>query len=221
MVSVASCTTWFMARPVRGIRPRGRPTSLGAQRSRQKSRNDSAAPSLREGVPCASRSLRPRRTRAATLCSNSRHESVLEASCARASMSCDARRLQRGKAKQPTASNPMQQPAEAGCSVFGIGYSGAPLLNRREAQKPRARAQLASRTDSRRLFERSERSERSEFGAALGFEHRRGARRAGFAGAPSLPTFLCAQEGRSPARANSGHGPGQTTTASTEPPTCL
>ena len=47
-----------------------------------------------------------------------------------------------------------------------------------------------------------------EFGAALGFEHRRAPTRrvGGFAGALSLPTFLCAQESRSPAGANSRHG---------------
>ena len=146
----------FVARPMPGFRPGGRPTSLGAQRSRQESRPDSAAPSKYEGVPCASRSLRPRRTRSASLYSNNRRESVLEACCARASMPCDARRLQRGEAEQPAA-NSRRQPAGAGCLVFGIGSSGAPLLNRREAQKPRARAQHASRTD----FATTVRAERS------------------------------------------------------------
>ena len=197
----------FVARPVRGFRPRGRVTSLGAQRSNQENRPESAAPrcargSLRFSVTEARAKLPPLRSGQTV----ARSQSTKRAG-ARASAPCDARRLQRGEAKQPTANNPTQQPAKAGCLVFGIGVSGTPLLNRREAQKPRARAKLASRTDSRRLFERSERSERSEFGAALGFEHRREpARRVGgFAGATSLPTFLFAQESRSPAGANSRH----------------
>jgi hypothetical protein len=197
----------FQARPMPGVRPGGRPTSLGVQRSRQERRPEKAA--LR--VPCAARPTRPAQNSLRSLrslWSNSCAESDVEARCARASSGCAARRLLRGSSlTAETANSPMQQPAIAGC-VFDIGYLGAPLLNRREAQKPRARAQHASRTDSRRLFERSERSERSEFGAALGFEHRRGPARlrvGGFAGALSLPTFLCAQESRSPAGAKSRH----------------
>jgi hypothetical protein len=195
----------FVARPMPGIRPGGRHTSLGAQRSRQENRPEKAA--LR--VPCAARPKRPAKNSLRSLrslWSNSCAESVVEARCARASPGCAARRLLRGSFE--TANSPIQQPAKAGCWVFGIGYLGAPLLNRREAQKPRARAKRASRTDSRRLSERSERSERSEFGAALGFEHRREARRAGFAGAISLPTFLFAQESRSAAGTKSRLGLG-------------
>ena len=224
MVSVASCKTWFMPRPMRGVRPRGRPTSLGVQRSRQERRPGKTAHPQAGGCPALLEQRGPRKTPSATLRSNSCAESVVEARCARASLFCAARRFLRGGSQTAaTANSPMQQPAGAGCLAFGIGVSETPLLNRREAQKPRARAKLASRTDSRRLFERSERSERSEFGAALGFEHRREpARRVGgFAGATSLPTFLFAQECRSPAGANSRHGLSQTTTASTEPPTCL
>ncbi len=102
-----------------------------------------------------------------------------------------------GTAEQPTA-KPQSR------SHRGIALPPSEPAEEHRALRPRA--QLASRTDSAQLSERSV-AERVLRGASR-TEHRRepeAKRRAGGSGALSLPTFLCGQESRSPAGANSRH----------------
>ena len=139
-------------------------------------------------LPNSLRSLR-------SLRSNSRSESVYEARCACRPQSCASRRHRNRPRRVPPASwqawwlfegepQPLQQRrARAGRS--------APL-RRREAQGSWPRAQRELCTESSRLFERGERSERSEFGD--------GAARPSIAG-ESTRSGDRRGEARSPARA--------------------
>ncbi len=184
----------FVASVVRGFRPRGRVTSLDAQRSNQESRPGKTAPA---GFPALLEQRGPHPTRCATLRSNSGAESVLDASCARASPFCAARRFLRGSSS--TANSQTRKPS-------ATRHLHLPLVARRAAEGLEAFAKRTSRTDSVRLSERSV-AKRVAHGASRP-EQRRGPaakRRAGGSGALSLPTFLCAQESRSPAGANSRH----------------
>ena len=129
----------WMARPMPGVRPGGRPTSLGAQRSRQENRpGETAHPA--GGCPALLEQRGPRKTPFATLRSNSCAESVHEARCARASLFCAARRFLRG------GSETAEQPAAKRDRRLAPAVQHTPLLNRREAQEPGARAQRASTT---------------------------------------------------------------------------
>jgi hypothetical protein len=122
------------------------------------------------GSPAMLGARGPRRTPFATLRSDSCAESVDEARCARASGSCASRLLQRGAPEQPTARN--QQPSpQAGWRRLFIHPPFEPAEERRTL---RPRAQLASRTDSAQLFDRSV-AEGVLRGASRS-EHRRAAR---------------------------------------------
>jgi len=191
----------FVHRPSGDFAPAGESLSWAPKKVTKQTAPD--PPALR----CASGPLRcsvlepARRTHDATLCSSKRRESEVEASFARGLKALRFSAGSEGEIEIPRCER------LSGLAVGCSAVPGATLQNRREAQKPRACAKRTSRTDSRRLSERSERSERSEFGPALGFERRRGARRAGFAGAISLLTFLFAQESESAAGTKSRHGP--------------
>jgi len=99
-----------------------------------------------KGSPAMLGARGSRGTRFTTLRSNSRAKSDDEARFARASGSCASRLLQRGTPKQPTA-----KPA----SRLAPAVLYAPFSTAVQRKVLRARAQLASRTDSVRLFERS------------------------------------------------------------------
>jgi len=139
----------------------------------------------------------PRKTPSATLRSNSCAESVDEVRCAHASPSCASRLLQGGVPKQPTAKPDSR-------SQRGIRLPPFEPAEERKVLRPCAQRTL--RTDSAQLFEQSV-AARVLRGASRP-EYRReplATRGAGGSGALSLPTFLCAQESRSPAGANSRH----------------
>jgi len=100
-----------------------------------------------------------------------------------------------GTAEQPTA-NPKSR------SHRGISLHPLSTAEVRKSRSPRA--QHASRTDLRRLFEQSVAARVRRGASGLSFlGNPEGAVRSG---ALSLPTFLCAQESRSPAGANSRRG---------------
>jgi hypothetical protein len=131
-------------------------------------------------------------------------KSVLDARFARALGSCASRLLQRGVKEQP------EQPPASGRNLAAtrarrpvVGVRLPPLSTAEERKSRSPRAKLASSTDSRRLFEQSvaTRVRRGASGLS-GLGNPAGAVRPG---APSLPTFLCAQESRSPAGAKSRH----------------
>ena len=125
-------------------------------------------------------------------------KSELEARCARALGSCASRLLQRGTPEQP------KQPTAKPASRLSPAVRSAPFSTAEE-RKPRSpRAQLASTTDSRRLFEQS-----------VATRVRRGASGLAFLGHPSEARAvrsggaLCllsgGPESRSPAGAKSRH----------------
>ena len=136
-----------------------------------------------------------------SLCSNSFDESVVDARCARRPQACASRRHRNRPHRAPPAAlqrwgfrcehQPCaQRHVRAGC--------GAPM-ECRESQGLRPRAQRESKTDSSHLFERSERSERSEFcdGAArprIAGESARSADRSSEAQRPAR-TCLCRPDG--------------------------
>ena len=144
-------------RPARHRRVR---TGRGASLERSALRSD--CPAMLGLVAPSQNSLRSLRS----LRSNSRGESEDEARCARRPQACAARRHRNRPRRVPPAARqrlgclyrepnlPLQRRVRAG--------RGAPL-GRREAQGSWPRAQRELSTDSSRLFERSERSERSEF----------------------------------------------------------
>ena len=101
-----------------------------------------------------------------SLRSDSCDESVYEARCARRLKACAPRRHRNRAHRAPPAalyrlSFSWRETPAAPQRRARTGHA-APL-RRREAQGSRPRAQRESSTDSSRLFERSERSERSEF----------------------------------------------------------
>ena len=192
-----------------GFRPGGRPTSLGAQRSRQENRPEETAHPL-GGCPVLLEQRGPRPTRVATLCSDSDAESALDACCARASLFCAARRFLRGSAK--TAEQPTAKPFSR--SPRGIPLTPLSPAEQRNVLRPRAK--LASSTDSAPLFEQSV-AARVGCGASRPEQRRAPAaqRRAGRSGG-ALCLLSGGTESRSPAGAKtegfaegkSPHGPG-------------
>jgi len=105
-----------------------------------------------------------------SLRSNNRGESVYEARCARRSWPCAPRRHRRRPCQiPPTASSATERRigcVRRGAQWFSKGAGGQPAARLCAAEKRRARgprAQRASLSDLPRLFERSERSSRSEF----------------------------------------------------------
>jgi hypothetical protein len=142
---------WLLARPSRDFVPAA--DSLSCARKKV-SKESAPVPSP---LRCAARSPAmlgargPRRTPFATLRSDSRAESVVEACFARASGSCASRLLQRGtpKNQQP---NSQQPNPKAGRHRLFI-HSPFSAAEERKALRPCA--QRTSRTDSARLFEQS------------------------------------------------------------------
>jgi hypothetical protein len=189
----------LLARPSGEFAPAG-DLLFERPKSRQKVAPRSARPF---GLPCAAQALRAR-AKLPSLRSGqtvARSQKLKRAAHAPSSP-CAARRAPGGT--EGTAATAGMRRLAVGC--FGCSaVVGPPLLNRREAQQPRARAQRASTSDFVRLSERSvaKRVPHEPWVASIAGNPDRG----GFAGAPSLPTFLCAQESRSPAGANSRHGP--------------
>ncbi len=165
-------------------------------KSRQKVAPRSARPFW---LPCAAQALRARAKLASLRCAQTVARSQILKRAARAPSSpCAARRAQGGTAETATTEGMWR--LAVGC----FGCSGLPLLNRREAQKPGARAQRASTTDSAPLSDRSERSERREFGAGPGLRASQGTPKRS-AGAvlqgPLFAYFLAGQKvGRPPGR---------------------
>jgi len=99
--------------------------------------------------------------------SNNRGESDNEARCARRPWPCASRRHRNRPCRvPPAASSTTELLARQEPRWFGKGAGGLPAARLCAAEKRRARgprAQRASLSDSPRLFERSERSSRSEF----------------------------------------------------------
>jgi hypothetical protein len=195
---MSSNDTWLSVSTVPGVRPGGRPTFLSAQESRQRKRPEKTAPA---GSPALLERRGPRPTRAATLCSNSGAESVLEARCAQASPFCAARRFLRGSFETASSRKPTAKPE----SRWPRGISGYPLESAEQRKVLRPRAQRASRTDSARLFEQSV-AARVARGASRPEQRRAPAaqRRADGTGA-TLCLLSGRTESRSPAGANSRH----------------
>jgi hypothetical protein len=202
------CELGLPHRPSRELAPAG-DLLFERPKSRQKVA-PAPSPLAARGVPCDARSPRPAQNSLRSLRSlrsDSCAESAVEARCARASGSCASRLLQRGMKEQPTASPGAStrngSATRARRPVVGICLSPFSAAEERKDLKPRA--QHASRTDSARLFDRS--VAKGVPCGASGLEYRRepaAQLRAVRSGALSLPTFLYAQESRSPARANSG-----------------
>jgi hypothetical protein len=194
-------------RPSREFAPAGDLLSCADKKVGKETAPEPLRPTLRFGFPAvlspeapAPNSLRSLRS----LRSNKRRESVLEACCAR------GLRVFRSSAGSKGGREIRRCERLAGLAVgcWDVGCFGTPPWRSREAQEPEARAKRASLTDSAQLSDRSERSERREFCAGLGLRASQGTpseARGDGTGATSLPTFLFAQESRSPARANSGH----------------
>ena len=141
----------LMARPMRGFRPRGRPTFWSA-RKWAKSGPCKTAPALRFGVPCDARSPGPRPTHFATLRSDKGARSQFLKRAARAPR---APVLLGGlEGEHPNSQQP-QPPTAQPASRSPLGLRLAPLspAEKRRAWSPCA--QRTSSTDSRRLFEQS------------------------------------------------------------------
>ncbi len=159
----------------------------------------------RSRVSCDARSPGPRPTHFATLRSNKgarSQSSKLAALAPRASALLGGLE---GEAPE-TTEQPTAKPE--GRSQRGISISPSEPAEKRRALRPRAK--LASSSDSAQLFEQSVAARVLRGGlkdrASQGTPLR--SKGAGGSGALSLPTFLCAQESRSPAGANSPLGSG-------------
>ena len=204
---------WLAPRPSREFAPAG---DLLSCADKKVGKETAPAPSaLFEGSPAMLATQGSRGTHFATLRSDSRAKSVIDARCARASGSCASRLLQRGTPKQPTPQQPTARPGSR--SRRGIPLPPLSTAGKRKARSPRA--QLASRTDSRRLFEQSVAARVRRGASGLAFLG--DPEGAGRSGVVSLPTFLSTQESRSPAGANSRHGTCHQPAVSTERPACL
>jgi hypothetical protein len=129
-----------VARPSREFAPAG-DLLFVPPKSRQK------APPGRAALRFAAGSLRcsglegSRGTRFATLRSDNRAKSVVEACCARALKAFRCSAALKGVRRNTSNARP------ARLAFWLFGCSGSPLQNRREAQQPRARAKRASTSD--------------------------------------------------------------------------
>jgi hypothetical protein len=194
-----------MARPSREFAPAGDLLSERPE-SRQRVAPEPPAPRTARGsLRCAVLEA-PRKTPVAAqgpLWSNSCAESELEA-CWRTRP--QGRTLLGGtqRGSEGTAMTSRVTRVAIGCSAVW----DSPFETAEKHRRPRRAPWRASTSDSAQLFDQSVaegvlRGPRSSSIAG----HPPALRVGGFAGAISLPTFLFAQESRSPARANSGHGP--------------
>ncbi len=130
---------------------------------------------------------------------------LLKRAKARASMPCDARRFRRGNPRQPAAELPTPNVSTHSRGLFL--HSPSEPAEERTALRPRA--QHASRTDSAQLSDRS--VAKGVLRGASRAAHRReplALRGAGGSGA-TLCLLSGRPESRSPAGANSRHGPQQ------------
>jgi hypothetical protein len=197
----------LLARPSGDFAPAG-DLLFVPPKSRQKAPPDRAALRFAAGSLRCSGLEGPRKTRFATLRSNSCAESVLEACCARALKAFRCSAALKGVRRDTSNARPVRLATRLfGCSA--VGCSGSPLQNRREAQKPGARAQRASTSDFAPLClsvvsaanEASWARPRASSIAGNPEAQRRG----GFAGA-ALCLLSGGPESRSPAGANSRLG---------------
>jgi hypothetical protein len=159
-------------------------------------------PTASGGCPAMLETRGPHETRAATLCSNSRAESEVEARKRAPQVPV----LLGGLEGEPRNSQQPKPTAKPG-SRSRRGISLPPFSLAEQSKVLRPRAQLASRTDSAQLFEQSVAARvlrgASRPWSAQGTDSQsESARRSGVV---SLPTFLSTQESRSPAGANSRH----------------
>jgi hypothetical protein len=173
-------------------------------KSRQKALPCKTAPA---GCPAMLEAQGPCGTPSATLRSNSRTESEVEARRARALGFCASRRFRRGGPKHP---NSRQSNPQAGWRRL---FLHPPFSAAEERSGLRPRVQHASSSDSARLFDRSVAK-----GVPRGVasrEHRRepGAKRRAARSGATFCLLFGRSKRRSPAGANSRHGPGHSTTA--------
>ncbi len=195
----------FQARPSRDFVPAADLLSCARKKVGKESAPVPSPLRCAKGSPAMLERRGSRGTHFATLRSDSRAKSVVDARCARASAFCASRLLQRGTPEQPnTTAKPRSRLAPA---VRVAPFSTA---EERKALKPCA--QRTSSTDSAQLSERS--VAKRVLREASRPEYRRepaAKRRAVRSGVVSLPTFLSTQESRSPAGANSRHHSRQAT----------
>jgi hypothetical protein len=190
-----------MPRPVPGVRPGGRPTSLGAQRSRQENRPEETAHPL-GGCPAMLEAQGRAELTSRSEVQTSVAKSELEACFARALGFCASRRFLRGSSE---TAEQLQQPT---AKPESRSQRGIPLAPFEPAEKRRAlspRAKLASTSDSRRLFEQSVAARVRRAGSRT--EHRRGplAQRGAGGSGGALCLLSGGPESRSPAGAKSRH----------------
>ena len=199
-----------MPRPSRDFAPAGDLLSCVDKKVGKEATPDRTARSKAAGSLRCSGLEGPRKTRAATLCSNSCAESEVEVRCANALKALRCSAVLKGARRMPRGSR------LRGLAVGCCGCSFTPLWRSREAQDGEARAQRASTTDSAQLSDRSEHSERREFCAGLGFRASQGTSSAArgdgtgatlclLSGRPENRRFRRSQS-RSPAGANSRLG---------------
>ena len=188
----------FVAKPSRDFVPAA-DSLFAPPKSKQKALPCETGPA---GCPAMLEAQGSRRTHFATLRSDNRAKSVVEARFARALGFCASRRFRRGGPEQPTANSQAREP-------FGGCISYAPFSPAEERKDLRPCAQRTSRTDSARLSERS--VAKRVPGGASRLEYRRGPeaqRRAGRSGG-ALWLLSGGPESDSPAGAKSRHGPRQ------------
>ncbi len=190
----------FLARPSRGFVPAA-DLLFAPPKSRQKALPCETAPA---GCPAMLEARGSRRTHFATLRSDNCAKSVVEACFARASGFCASRRFRRGGSQTAATANSQARKPGGGC----ISYAPFSPAEERKTRSPRAK--LASKTDSRRLFEQS-----------VATRVRRGASGLSTAGDPegagrsggAFCLLFGGPKSRSPAGANSRHGPRHKATA--------
>ena len=135
---------WFQG-PCREFAPAG-DLLFVSTKSRQKATPGRTALRFAAGSLCCSGLEGSRGTRFATLRSDNRAKSEVEACCARALKAFRCSAVLKGGTRNTSTVRPVRLvPRLFGC--WGSAVSGSPLLNRREAQQPRARAQRASTSD--------------------------------------------------------------------------
>ena len=158
----------LVARPSREFAPAGDLLSCADKKVGKETAPVPSPLRCAAGSPAMLATRGSRRTRFATLRSNSCAKSVHEVRFAHASRCCASRLLQGGAPEQP---NSQQPNPKAGCRRLFIHPPSEPAEERRTSSPF---AKRTSRTDSRRLFERSvaKRVRR----AGLKAEHHRAAR---------------------------------------------